>query len=169
MHSYDHRPCSACGDLDGCHIPGKVKRCIYSSTKYGLSYPRIVALCGSTRFKDEYEKAMADFTLEGDIVLTVGLFGHKIGMDMNSPVKTVLDELHLRKIDLAEIVYVVNPGGYIGNSTRREIEYARKHRKVIAYLCPPENEESNDEPQGVSEAQGQDRGTSEESGQDARG
>ena len=94
----------------------------------------IVCLCGSTRFKDAYEKAMRDFTLQGYIVLTVGLFGHLEGIDMDGPTKKMLDELHLRKIDLADMVYVLNVDGYVGRSTRNEIDYARKHGKQISFL-----------------------------------
>jgi hypothetical protein len=96
--------------------------------------PKIVCLCGSTRFKDAYEKAMRDETLEGKIVLTVGLFGHQEGLDMEGPVKTMLDDLHLRKIDLADEVLFLNVGGYIGSSTKKELEYAVAHGKIIRYL-----------------------------------
>jgi hypothetical protein len=70
--------------------------------------PRIVCLCGSTRFKDAFIKAQADETLAGKIVLTVGLFGHIEGIDMTGPVKAALDELHKRKIDLADEVLILN-------------------------------------------------------------
>jgi hypothetical protein len=73
----------------------------------------------------------------GRIVLTVGLFGHQEALDMGGPVKAMLDQLHLRKIDLADEVLVLNVGGYVGESTRREIEYARKRGKVLRYLEPP--------------------------------
>ncbi len=98
--------------------------------------PKIVCLCGSTRFKQAYVVANKDETLAGRIVLSVGLFGHQEGLDMNGPIKAMLDQLHLRKIDLCDEVYIVNPGGYIGESTRREIEYATSLGKPIRYMEP---------------------------------
>jgi hypothetical protein len=99
--------------------------------------PTIVTLCGSTRFPEAFIKATRDETLAGHIVISVGLFGHQEGMDMGGPIKAMLDELHLRKIDLADEILVLNVGQYIGESTRREIEYAQLHGKKIRYLEEP--------------------------------
>jgi len=97
--------------------------------------PRIVCLCGSTRFKDEFIQANKDETLKGNIVLTVGLFGHhEPNFDMSSDMKLMLDELHKRKIDLANEILVINVNHYIGNSTKSEIEYAQSKGKVVRYL-----------------------------------
>lgn len=98
------------------------------------SKPRVVTVCGSTRFRAEYERATRELTLQGVIVISVGLFGHQEAIDMEGPIKAMLDELHLRKIDLSDGIYVINPGGYIGESTAREIEYARRHGKTVEYL-----------------------------------
>lgn len=103
--------------------------------------PTVVCLCGSTRFLDAFTKANRDETLAGRIVLSVGMFGHSEGLDMNGPVKEKLDQLHLRKIDLADEVLVLNVGGYIGESTRRELAYARDTGKVIRMLEPAEEAE----------------------------
>lgn len=73
-----------------------------------MSKPRKVVLCGSTRFKEAFEKASRDFTLKGHIVLSVGLFGYLEELDMSSDTKKMLDELHLRKIDDADEVFIVN-------------------------------------------------------------
>ena len=74
-------------------------------------------------------------TLEGNIVISVGLFGHSgDGEAMKAETKEMLDDMHKRKIDLADEIFVVNPGGYIGSSTRSEIEYAHKTGKKVAYL-----------------------------------
>lgn len=99
--------------------------------------PTIVCLCGSTRFMDAFIKAQKEETLIGKIVLSVGLFGHNEGLDMNGPVKKMLDELHLRKIDLADEVLVLNVDGYVGKSTSNEVDYAKKAGKTIRYLEPP--------------------------------
>lgn len=98
--------------------------------------PTTVCLCGSTRFKEAFEKAERDETLAGKIVLTVGLFGHLEGLDMSGSTKQMLDELHLRKIDKADEILVINVGNYIGESTRREIDYARNNGKRVRYLEP---------------------------------
>jgi hypothetical protein len=96
--------------------------------------PPVVCLCGSTRFKDAFTAAMRDETLSGKIVLSVGLFGHLEGLDMDGPIKQMLDHLHLRKIDLADEVLILNVGGYIGSSTRNELDYARRVGKPVRFL-----------------------------------
>ena len=101
-----------------------------------MHYP-IVTLCGSTRFKDAFQEAQKRLTLEGKIVISVGLFGH-FGDDevWTTGIKEMLDDMHLRKIDMADSIYVINVGGYIGESTRREIAYAKQKGKHIEYLEP---------------------------------
>ncbi len=99
-----------------------------------MDRPRIVVLCGSTRFGDAYRDAMRAETLAGKIVLTVGLLGHQEGIDMDGPVKKMLDQLHLRKIYISDEVLILNVGGYVGESTRREIAYARSLGKTIRWL-----------------------------------
>jgi hypothetical protein len=98
--------------------------------------PVIVCLCGSTRFGDAFRDAMRSETLAGKIVLSVGLLGHAEGIDMDGPVKAKLDELHFRKIDLADEVLILNVGGYIGQSTRNELGYARSLGKPVSFLEP---------------------------------
>lgn len=96
---------------------------------------KVITLCGSTRFKDEFLEAQKRLTLEGNIVISVGLFGHS-GDDVvwTEGVKDMLDRQHLAKIDLADEIFVINIGGYIGDSTRREIAYADYRGKSITYL-----------------------------------
>lgn len=94
--------------------------------------PKIVCLCGSTRFQDAFQKANYDETMQGNIVLSVGCFQGEFGWGNAKP--GVLDELHKRKIDLADEIFVLNVGGYIGESTQSEIDYATGHGKVIRYL-----------------------------------
>lgn len=98
--------------------------------------PTIVTICGSTRFRAEIAAAERELTLAGMIVLSMGVFGHS-GDRVTDAEKTMLDRLHLKKIDMSTGIYVVNPGGYIGESTRREIAYARSRRKVVDYLVEP--------------------------------
>jgi hypothetical protein len=97
----------------------------------GANYP-IITLCGSTKFKDDFIEAQKRLTLQGYIVLSVGLFGHS-GDDLEGT-KEMLDDMHKRKIDLADEIFVINRGGYIGSSTQSEIAYAKEHNKKISYL-----------------------------------
>ena len=97
-------------------------------------YP-VITLCGSTRFKEQFLEAQKRLTLEGNIVISVGLFGHSGDDEVwMEGTKEMLDDMHKRKIDMADSVYVINPGGYIGSSTQSEIEYATKNGKEIKYL-----------------------------------
>lgn len=98
---------------------------------------KVITLCGSTRFKDEFLREQKRLSLEGNIVISVGLFGHSGDNEVFSEgVKEMLDDMHKRKIDMADEIFVINKGGYIGESTRSEIEYAHKTGKVVNYLEP---------------------------------
>ena len=103
---------------------------------------KVVTLCGSTRFKEAFIETQKRLTLEGCIVISVGLFGHSgdhevwegMSEDTQTKTKIMLDDMHKRKIDMADEVFVINVGGYIGSSTKSEIEYAIKTGKVVRYL-----------------------------------
>ena len=97
-----------------------------------MNFP-IITLCGSTKFKDDFIETQKTLTLDGWIVISVGLFGHA-GDKISEKEKVMLDEMHKEKIDLAQAIYVINRGGYIGHSTKSEIEYAKKTGKLIMYL-----------------------------------
>lgn len=97
--------------------------------------PPIVCLCGSGRFREAFEQAEFEETLQGKIVLTIGCNTHDVARsDDLKQHKPMLDELHLRKIDLADEVLILNVGGYIGESTSRELEYAKSRGKKIRFL-----------------------------------
>ena len=93
--------------------------------------PQIITLCGSTRFKDLFLEAARDLTLQGWIVLMPGVFGHADNFEWTEEQKKKLDELHLEKIRMSNAVFLLNKGGYIGESTRKEIEYARSRNIPI--------------------------------------
>lgn len=105
--------------------------------------PIVVCLCGSTRFKDAFTDAQLRETLSGRIVLTIGcslrddgeIFRGLSNSELHD-VKSRLDELHKRKIDLADEVLILNVGGYIGDSTRSELLYAKELGKKIRWLEP---------------------------------
>lgn len=108
----------------------------------------IITLCGSTRFKNEFLEVQKKLTLEGNIVISVGVFGHSGDKEsMDSDTKTMLDDMHKRKIDMADEIYVINKDGYIGHSTKSEIAYAKSHSKPVRYMEPIEktiDSEKND-------------------------
>lgn len=103
---------------------------------------KVITLCGSTKFKDEFMKVQKDLTLKGNIVISVGLFSHSgddevwENMDEGTLTKTkeMLEDMHKRKVDMADEIFVINVGGYIGDSTKYEIEYATKTGKKVNYL-----------------------------------
>jgi hypothetical protein len=103
---------------------------------------KVITLCGSTKFKDDFMREQKRLTLEGNIVISVGLFGHSgdnevwENMDEGTLTKTkeMLDDMHKRKIDMADEIYVINKGGYIGSSTYSELEYAISTNKIVNYM-----------------------------------
>lgn len=103
---------------------------------------KVITLCGSTKFKEDFMREQKRLTLEGNIVISVGLFGHSgdnevwENMDDGTLTKTkeMLDDMHRRKIDMADEIFVINKNGYIGSSTRSEIEYALSTNKKINYM-----------------------------------
>ena len=102
----------------------------------------VITLCGSTRFKDAFMETQKRLTLEGNIVISVGLFGHAgddegwegMSEDTLTKTKEMLDDMHKRKIDMADEIFVINVDGYIGPSTRSEIEHAKATGKPVHYL-----------------------------------
>ncbi|HIT43919.1 TPA: hypothetical protein IAA91_03690 [Candidatus Avacholeplasma faecigallinarum] len=96
---------------------------------------KVITLCGSTKFKDDFIKEQKRLTLQGNIVISVGLFGH-CGDDeeWQEGTKEMLDDMHKRKIDMADEIFVINKNKYIGESTKSEIEYAKKTNKRITYM-----------------------------------
>ena len=93
---------------------------------------KVITLCGSTRFKEAFMEQQKRLTLEGNIVISVGLFGHSGDEEVWAEgTKEMLDDMHKRKIDMADEIFVIDVGGYIGESTRSEIEYARTTGKPV--------------------------------------
>lgn len=98
---------------------------------------KVITLCGSTRFKDEFIKMTEKLTLEGNIVISVGLFGHadnKFGTIITPEVKQMLDEIHKEKIRMSDEIFVINKDHYIGESTRNEIKYAESLGLKVTYM-----------------------------------
>jgi hypothetical protein len=105
---------------------------------------KVITLCGSTRFKEAFMEIQKKLTLEGNIIISVGMFGHSgdnevwEGMteDTLTHTKLMLYDMHKRKVDMADEIFVINMGSYIGSSTKSEIEYAKNTGKKIRYLVP---------------------------------
>ena len=96
---------------------------------------KVITLCGSTKFKNEFINIQKELTLKGNIVISVGLFGHSGDKEVwKKDIKEMLDDMHKRKIDMADEIFVINKNGYIGESTRSEIAYAKATGKSIRYL-----------------------------------
>lgn len=96
---------------------------------------KVITLCGSTKFKDEFMQVQKDLTLQGNIVISVGLFELSDDNEVwTNNAKEMLDDMHKRKIDMADEIFIINVGGYIGTSTKSEIEYAKAKGKNINYL-----------------------------------
>ena len=96
---------------------------------------RVITLCGSTRFKEDFMRVQKELTLAGNIVISVGLFGHSGDDEVwTEGTKEMLDDMHKRKIDMADEIFVINKNGYIGESTKSEIMYAIQTGKLVRYL-----------------------------------
>lgn len=99
----------------------------------GFKKYNIITLCGSVRFKEEFLKIQEKLTLDGNIVLVPNFFTCLKG-NISSKTKKMLDEMHRQKIDVSNEIFVINVNGYIGESTKSEIEYAVAKKKKVKYL-----------------------------------
>lgn len=103
----------------------------------------VITLCGSTRFKEEFEQVARELTLAGHIVLMPGVFAHADGIELTEENKIQLDNLHKQKINMSDMIFVINKNGYIGHSTYGEIDWANKMGKKISFLEPLPGEIGN--------------------------
>lgn len=112
-----------------------------------MDRPKIITLCGSSRFPDAFQVAEMHLSMRGHIVFGLSCYGHADlprgaefltkKADESNAEKTTLDGLHMQKITMSDGVFVINPGGYVGASTRREIAYARSLGKSVEWLFEP--------------------------------
>lgn len=102
---------------------------------------KIITLCGSSKFKQEFAKVQYKLTLQGNIVLSLPIFSHDDGQQLTDEQLSLLADMHKQKIDIADEIFVINPDGYIGTNTAKEIEYAKKKNKLIKYLVEINNEQ----------------------------
>lgn len=93
-----------------------------------------ITLCGSTRFKKAWMEWNARLTLQGHVVYSVAMWSHDVRIEPTDEQKHLLDKVHLGKIDNSDEIFVLDVNGYIGNSTRGEIDYAKSQNKKVRYL-----------------------------------
>ncbi|MDG5788358.1 hypothetical protein QA612_12785 [Evansella sp. AB-P1] len=93
----------------------------------------VITLCGSTKFKEQFEQANAHLTLQGNIVISLGFFEQYEGIELNDEQIRLFEKIHIKKIDMSDEIFVIDVNGYIGESTRKEIDYAHIHEKTVNY------------------------------------
>ncbi len=96
----------------------------------------VVTLCGSTRFKEDFQKAQESLTLAGKLVISLGFFEHAEGKTISPETEALLAEIHRQRIDMSDSIFVINRDDYIGKSTASEIEYARAAGKTVKFMFP---------------------------------
>ncbi|TCT15622.1 hypothetical protein EDC18_103330 [Natranaerovirga pectinivora] len=99
---------------------------------------KVITLCGSTKFKEQFEQTNAYLTLQGNIVISLAFFEQSEGFEITQDQAELLGNIHFRKIDISDEIFVINVDGYIGSSTRKEIEYAKEKGKAVSYYTDTE-------------------------------
>ena len=95
---------------------------------------KVITLCGSTKFKEDFLREQEKLTLAGNVVISVGIFAHADRKNLALSEKILLDDIHRQKIDMADEILVINKKDYIGESTKKEIDYAMVLGKSIRYM-----------------------------------
>ena len=148
IHDFGRASCEDIGNHVLKHMPEVHKVRVMEDSAHGACVyreeenperPYVVTLCGSTKFKQAWIDAIEALELMGYAVFSVGSFMHHDNIPISPEVKESLDRLHKNKIAMSDAIYVLNVDGYIGSSTRSEIEYAKSLRKRVMYLCPEES------------------------------
>lgn len=122
-----------------CICIGNGKDCIGKlyPIKLNRMHP-IVVLCGSTRFKPEFESEARKLTLQGNFVINLNIFsGYDKYINLSESDISLLKDIQIDKIVLCDILYVINKDGYIGESTKQEIQFAKCLGKTIKYMVHP--------------------------------
>jgi len=94
---------------------------------------KVITLCGSTKFKKQFEQANAYLTLQGNAVFSLAFFEQSEGFEITTEQARLFEKIHFRKIDMSDEIFVIDVGGYIGTSTRNEIIYAEQNGKAVSY------------------------------------
>ncbi|WP_175047892.1 hypothetical protein [Microlunatus speluncae] len=117
---------------------------------------KVITLCGSSRFEAEFTEVNQRLTMEGCVVISLGMFSLPELPDYDwttdrSDLKGRLGGVHFQKIRMADEVYIVDPGGYVGESTQREIAYAESLGKLVRYLSRERLARTGDGPKSESD------------------
>jgi len=99
--------------------------------------PKVITLCGSTRFMDEFARQNEKFTLAGNIVFSVAVRSSNGTNKVSQTQKTILDQVHFHKIRMSDEIFVINCENYIGDSTKKEIDFARSIGRKVTFLHEP--------------------------------
>ena len=97
----------------------------------------VITICGSSKFKNEILEAAKTLTMDNHIVLSPFIFHHADDEELTQETKIRLDNLHKEKINMSDAIFVVNVGGYIGESTYSEIDWAQRMKKEVYFLVDP--------------------------------
>lgn len=98
-----------------------------------MSSINVITLCGSRRFVKEFEKVEKYLTLKGNVVLTPVFYHQRNGLNVTQEEAQLLGKIHFKKIDLSDEIFVIDVESYIGESTKKEIAYAKQNNKRIRY------------------------------------
>ena len=92
---------------------------------------KVVTICGSMKFKDKMMEVTRDLEIKNKYVVIQCVYSND---RFNEEEQVLLADLHYKKIDISDVIYVVNVDDYIGTSTKKEIEYAKSLNKKIIYM-----------------------------------
>ena len=98
----------------------------------------VITLCGSMRFREEFARLDAELSLAGHVVLTPVTLDP--AADPTADERELLSRIHLQKIAMSDQIFIVNVGGYFGESTRRELNHARSLGVAVRFLEPPDED-----------------------------
>lgn len=98
--------------------------------------PKVITICGSSKFKGAILGVTQRLTLQGHIVINHGFFHHQDMVPITDKQKKDLDDLMFRKIDISDRIHVVNINGYMGTTTVAAVEYARAKDKTVTFEEP---------------------------------
>lgn len=105
------------------------------NAQYNLLEERpVITLCGSTRFKNEFYECATELTRSGWLVLMPHIFSKADGEVIDDDRIKLLKDMHTGRMLKSDAIFVVNPGGYIGEHTKYEIDFARIMGLVVYYM-----------------------------------
>lgn len=94
---------------------------------------KVITLCGSTKFIKEFRESEAMLTRKGFAVISPLLFEQDKSREISKEEATLFGRIHFKKIDISDEIFVIDVDGYIGESTKKEIAYAKRNNKNIKY------------------------------------